>query len=317
MSTGEAPGTCTELHDCRDVIGTGSSIDTIKFHRFHMFDTDWKLKLHIDWAEELGNHVLSLRMRHQRYSVDDIWNLNATIRIQVNEKWLKTDTVVETEFSNRKREITIADIGRMPEEVNYVTCVHLKVSMQVNSSSGIQLRNFIDFSRSLPIFSDAIVNVDGTVFHINRMTLSMASPVFLEAFAEALDTDSIEICNVSPRDFRRILNMIYPPHLPPKRWIKENNRKKQLELIYHLLAIAKALKCPIVFEVADKWLVKHGSFNLEDSLMLAQTFGLRELMGYKIATIQSVDDLRECRDQIDALSNKTKALILDHLLFST
>ncbi|CAP26385.1 Protein CBG05970 [Caenorhabditis briggsae] len=278
MSTGEAPGTCTELHDCRDVIGTGSSIDTIKFHRFHMFDTDWKLKLHIDWAEELGNHVLSLRMRHQRYSVDDIWNLNATIRIQVNEKWLKTDTVVETEFSNRKREITIADIGRMPEEVNYVTCVHLKVSMQ---------------------------------------TLSMASPVFLEAFAEALDTDSIEICNVSPRDFRRILNMIYPPHLPPKRWIKENNRKKQLELIYHLLAIAKALKCPIVFEVADKWLVKHGSFNLEDSLMLAQTFGLRELMGYKIATIQSVDDLRECRDQIDALSNKTKALILDHLLFST
>lgn len=146
----------------------------------------------------------------------------------------------------------------------------------------------------------------------------MASPIFFRTFADSLENEvaCVQVGNVSSQDFRRILNMIYPPHLPPKQWIKENDVKKQLDLIYHFLHIAKSLEISIIFEVADKWLVKYGRFNLEDTLLLAQTFGLRELMGSKLAQIESIDELRKCRDQIESLSNKTKALILDHLLFS-
>ncbi|CAL2040372.1 unnamed protein product [Caenorhabditis brenneri] len=306
MSSVQTPGTCVELHDERDVVGSGSSIASIKFPEFHMFDTNWKLKLEAEWCQELNTHSISLKLRHRRRSTEDIWNLEAVIQIKIDEEWLKGETVIETQFSNRKREIKISNVGFTTDKwtESEITC-HANIVMQIKSSTGIQLRNFIDFSRPLPIFSDAIV-------------LSMASPVFLRAFADAADNNKeyITLCNVTPKDFRRILNMIYSPHLPPKQWIKETDSKKQLEHIYHLLSIAKVLEISIAFEVADKWLVKHGQFDLGNSLLLAQTFGLRELMGSELSKIRSIRDVRKRRDSIDSLNFKTKAMILDHLLFS-
>ncbi|EFP12105.1 hypothetical protein CRE_07121 [Caenorhabditis remanei] len=320
MSPTESPGTQVELHDCRDVIGSGSSIHSIKFSEFHMFDANWKLKFRADWVDYLNTYVVSLRLRHRRNSVDDIWNLDTAVKIQFDEEWLKGGVLFDTNFSHRKREVEITTMDIAVENVKEPNMqVRMKIIMQVKSAAGIQLRNFLDFSRSLPIFSDTIVRVEGMQFHVNRMILSMASPIFLQTFMDTQDDENnngVEICNVSSHDFRRILNAIYPPHMPPKQWIKENDVKKQLDHIYHFLHIAKALQISIVFEVADKWLVKYGRFKLEDSLLLAQTFGLRELMGSKLAKIESIDELRKRRGEISSLSHKTKSLILDHILFS-
>ncbi|EGT36258.1 hypothetical protein CAEBREN_24977 [Caenorhabditis brenneri] len=280
MSSVQTPGTRVELHDERDVVGSGPSIASIKFPEFHMFDTNWKLKLEAEWCQELNTHSISLKLRHRRRSTEDIWNLEAVIQIKVDEEWLKGETVIETQFSNRKREVKISNVGFTTDKwaESEITC-HVNIVMQV---------------------------------------LSMASPVFLRAFADAADNNKeyITLCNVTPKDFRRILNMIYSPHLPPKQWIKETDTKKQLEHIYHLLSIAKVLEISIAFEVADKWLVKHGQFDLGNSLLLAQTFGLRELMGSELSKIRSIRDVRKRRDSIDSLNFKTKAMILDHLLFS-
>ncbi|EGT36350.1 hypothetical protein CAEBREN_09973 [Caenorhabditis brenneri] len=280
MSSVHTPGTCVELHDERDVVGSGPSIASIKFPEFHMFDTNWKLKLEAEWCQELNTHSISLKLRHRRRSTEYIWNLEAVIQIKVDEEWLKGETVIETQFSNRKREVKISNVRFTTDKwaESEITC-HVNIVMQV---------------------------------------LSMASPVFLRAFADAADNNKeyITLCNVTPKDFRRILNMIYSPHLPPKQWIKETDTKKQLEHIYHLLSIAKVLEISIAFEVADKWLVKHGQFDLGNSLLLAQTFGLRELMGSELSKIRSIRDVRKRRDSIDSLNFKTKAMILDHLLFS-
>ncbi|KAF1757570.1 hypothetical protein GCK72_014026 [Caenorhabditis remanei] len=302
MSPTESPGTQVELHDCRDVIGSGSSIHSIKFSEFHMFDANWKLKFRADWVDYLNTYVVSLRLRHRRNSVDDIWNLDTAVKIQFDEEWLKGGVLFDTNFSHRKREVEITTMDIAVEKVKEPNMqVRMKIIMQVKSAAGIQLRNFLDFSRPLPIFSDTIIKVEGMQFHVNRMILSMASPIFLQTFMDTQDDENngVEICNVSSHDFRRILNAIYPPHMPPKQWIK-----------------AKALQISIVFEVADKWLVKYGRFKLEDSLLLAQTFGLRELMGSKLAKIESIDELRKRRGEISSLSHKTKSLILDHILFS-
>lgn len=318
MSSTETPGTRVELHDCRDVIGSGSLINSIKFPEFHMFDTNWKLKFRADWVDYLNTYVVSLRLRHRRNSVDDIWSLETSVKVQFDEEWLKGDVLFDTHFSHRKREVEIPTMDIAIEKANEPNMqVRIKIFMQVKSSAGIQLRNFIDFSRPLPIFSDSIVKVEGIEFHVNRMILSMASPMFLQTFTDSQDNNNaVEICNVSAHDFRRILNIIYPPHLPPKQWIKENDVRKQIDHIYHFLNVAKALQIAIVFEIADKWLVKYGRFKLEDSLLLAQTFGLRELMGSKLAKIESIDELRKRRGEISSLSHKTKSLILDHILFS-
>uniref|UniRef100_A0A1I7UCN9 BTB domain-containing protein n=1 Tax=Caenorhabditis tropicalis TaxID=1561998 RepID=A0A1I7UCN9_9PELO len=320
MSSEESPGTRVETHDNRDIIGSGPTISSLKFPEFHMFDSNWKLKLTANWIEELNTHTVSMRLRHRRRSVDDIWNLDASIRLIIDEEWLKCDVSFESNFSNRKREISLPEIGLVSDKLegSNVVC-HLNLFMQINSSSGIQLRNLVDFSRPLPIFSDAVVRIGDVEFYVNRMVLSMASPVFLRAFTDAVENGKnyIELCNVSPKDFRRILNMIYPPHLPPKQWIKENDIKKQLEHIYHMLNIAKVLEIPTVFEVADKFLVKYGRSELGDTLLVAQTFGLRELMGSELSKIRSIGYLKKRREGIESLNCKTKAMILDHLLFST
>ncbi|CAA15976.2 BTB domain-containing protein [Caenorhabditis elegans] len=311
----EAPGTFVEVNDTRVIIGKGLSLDSIKFPDFHMFDTNWKMKLHAEWSEELGTDVVSIKLRHRRRNVDDIWSMDATVKIHFEQDWLKGEVQVDSQFSNQGQEIEIPNCGTVVGKLNSSEihlCVH--IFMQINQSKGIQLRNYIDFARPIPIFSDTIVLVDGVKFHVNRMILSMASPIFLEAFVTNFDERSLELCNISAPDFRRILNIIYPPHLPPKQWIKESDLVEQFEHIQRILRIGKSLQISIVLEVADKWLVKYGRHKLGDTLHLAQAFGLRELMGSKLAKMRSLEEIKKCQDQIQVLSCKTKALILDRIL---
>eukprot|EP00081_Caenorhabditis_elegans_P012517 NP_491298.3 Uncharacterized protein CELE_H31G24.3 [Caenorhabditis elegans] len=309
----DAPG--TEVNDTRVIIGKGLSLDSIKFPDFHMFDTNWKMKLHAEWSEELETEVVSIKLRHRRRNVDDIWSMDATVKIHFEQDWLKGEVQVDSQFSNQGQEIEILNCGTVVGKLNSSEihlCVH--IFMQINQSKGIQLRNYINFARPIPIFSDTIVLVDGVKFHVNRMILSMASPIFLEAFVTNFDERSLKLCNISAPDFRRILNIIYPPHLPPKQWIKESDLVKQFEHIQRILRIGKSLQISIVLEVADKWLVKYGRHKLGDTLHLVQAFGLRKLMGSKLAKMRSLEEIKKCQDQIQVLSRKTKALILDRIL---
>ncbi|CCD65549.2 BTB domain-containing protein [Caenorhabditis elegans] len=291
----DAPG--TEVNDTRVIIGKGLSLDSIKFPDFHMFDTNWKMKLHAEWSEELETEVVSIKLRHRRRNVDDIWSMDATVKIHFEQDWLKGEVQVDSQFSNQGQEIEILNCGTVVGKLNSSEihlCVH--IFMQINQSK------------------DTIVLVDGVKFHVNRMILSMASPIFLEAFVTNFDERSLKLCNISAPDFRRILNIIYPPHLPPKQWIKESDLVKQFEHIQRILRIGKSLQISIVLEVADKWLVKYGRHKLGDTLHLVQAFGLRKLMGSKLAKMRSLEEIKKCQDQIQVLSRKTKALILDRIL---
>uniref|UniRef100_A0A8R1IGR2 BTB domain-containing protein n=1 Tax=Caenorhabditis japonica TaxID=281687 RepID=A0A8R1IGR2_CAEJA len=142
----------------------------------------------------------------------------------------------------------------------------------------------------------------------------MASPVFLQRFIGS-EKQEIEVPEVkNARDFQRILNLIYPPHLAPKQWIKQTHCKdQQLADIRRILDIAKLLKISIILEKTDEFVLKFGNLELGAAILLAQNYGLRKLMGSKIASIQTIRQISTLAE-FSSFSKKTKGLILDHIL---
>lgn len=144
----EAPGTFVEVNDTRVIIGKGLSLDSIKFPDFHMFDTNWKMKLHAEWSEELETEVVSIKLRHRRRNVDDIWSMDATVKIHFEQDWLKGEVQVDSQFSNQGQEIEILNCGTVVGKLNSSEihlCVHIFMQVILNAFS-----NSSTFCESVP-----------------------------------------------------------------------------------------------------------------------------------------------------------------------
>ncbi|CAI2350175.1 unnamed protein product [Caenorhabditis sp. 36 PRJEB53466] len=315
--------TIVETIDTRELVGVGA-IGRVKFPYFHMLDTDWKLELSGVWSEAAGGHLVSMRFRPEKRADDDLWELEGNAHFQIGGPFMETANFeFGFQFSNAKTKIPAENVGVWTEKADTIPVrIWVNVTVQAVRSMGIQLRSFVDFDRPLPIFSDAIIRVGGQKFHVNRMVVSMASPVLFRAFIRKeehgmTEIDGNELAELAaiqdPRDFRRILNFIYPPHIPPKQWIKEENAEKQLSDIYRILEYARLLEINVAMEVADEWIVKFTRFKRGAALLLAQRFGLRKLLGAKISEIGAIKHVTACKEYAE-FSTKTKALIFDHLM---
>ncbi|KAF1757923.1 hypothetical protein GCK72_014380 [Caenorhabditis remanei] len=257
------------------------------------------------------NKKLNFKLSCNENSANTMWNCEADIEIHVNKlhgkrrgNFKKMKVISEKkvfDFKNKSMEGTLVanekvdDIESLLEKKQF----EIEAKLKLTRIYGYRKRKIIDYSIEHPRFSNGIIVVDGSEFHVNKQILAMHSKYFYNMFFGNFtekNSKSVEIPGVSYDDFVIFLDFVHP-----------TGRKMEVEFVENLMELADLFLADRIMDYCEEFLMTTEVWDVGKKMLLAEKFSLSELM----ASIDSFGFLERSNFQNHCLNSfkTTKSLL--------
>uniref|UniRef100_A0A1I7U2G3 BTB domain-containing protein n=1 Tax=Caenorhabditis tropicalis TaxID=1561998 RepID=A0A1I7U2G3_9PELO len=180
--------------------------------------------------------------------------------------------------------------------------ITFRVIVGVKKVIGFETAKYFNFLEKGE-YSDGTISVDGTVFHVNKMIVSVHSPVISVEFAK---TDKIEFHNLDSLEFNDFLQFLYAV---PIR-IEKCNVDWILRLSTRFDTYGLKLSC----EQYLKYALKTGQIDTDFVIRIADEHKLKTLLTNALDSAKSADELKEKFKRYENLSIETRKQLAQKLL---
>lgn len=169
-----------------------------------------------------------------------------------------------------------------------------RVVVGVKKVEGFETAKYFNFLEKGE-YSDGIITVDGFKFHVNKMIVSVHSPVLSGLFA---NTDEIEIDDVDRLEFNDFLQLLYAV---PIRIEKSN-----VDMILRMSTRFDTYGLKVSCEQYLKYAMNTSQIDQEFAIKLADKHKLKSLLSVTLESAKNAEELKKKFKNFEVLSTATR-----------
>lgn len=276
-------------------------------------DIDWHLNVCVNSTAK--GKFLSAFLFCNPVDVANAWETFGQFRIVLENKERPKQSIArQMDFSFESEEAenrgwnTFTKLEEVLDESNGFLvegALTFRVIVGVKKVEGFETAKYFNFLEKGE-YSDGTIKVGGCTFHVNKMILSVHSPVISVLFA---NTDDISIGDVNRLEFNDFLQLLYAV---PIR-IEKSNVDMILRMSTRFDTYGLKLSC----EQYLKYALNTKQIDPEFAIKVADTHKLKSLLTNTMNSAKNADELKEQFKGYESLSTETrKEMIKKTLAFA-
>ncbi|CAI2354024.1 unnamed protein product [Caenorhabditis sp. 36 PRJEB53466] len=272
---------------------------------FSTGDVDWYLNVGLNKLK--NGKALSAFIYCKPLDVASAWKVDGEFRIVLEDQEDEKQSIARQmcfsfqsdQCENRGWNNFLMCSEALDEERGFVKdgALSFRVMIGVSSIDGFDSPKYFNFTVDDPQFSDTILAVDEFKFHVNKMIISVHSPVLAKLMSPVENGTEIYIENVDRQEFEVFLQLLYAV---PVR-IQKSNVAGLLEMAIKFETYGLKLLCEEFLKYAEQL----GEMTALEVVQLAGEHRLNSVVKYVLNFAKSAEELKEKFENFEGLSAET------------